>query len=61
MSPRHAPPPHDGSLGAEAVFAGQVDASTARADDVLLWDDDAVILRVAVALRAGEAEDPAAA
>ena len=60
MSPRHAPPPHDGSLGAEAVFAGQVDASTARADDVLLWDDDSVILRAAGALGAVEVPDPAA-
>ena len=52
MSPRHPPPPHDRPLGAEAVFAGQIDAATARADDVLLWDDDAVIHRVADAAAA---------
>ena len=61
MSPHPALPLHDGSIGVEAVFAGQVDAATARADDVVLWDDDAVILGVASPATGVDADPPAPA
>jgi hypothetical protein len=46
MSPLRDPPSHDRALGVEAVFAGQVDTETARSRDVVLWDDDAVLVRL---------------
>ena len=55
MSTPPAPRRQDCGAGAEPVFCGQVDTATARADDVLLWDDDAVIDGVAAAVAAAEA------
>ena len=61
MSPLRMPTPGDRALGVEAIFAGQVDTETARARDVVLWDDDASLLRLEGWRRALDEEADAAA